>query len=255
MGSERRAEALLLPALTGLVLLALWAALVRLTGTTVFPTPLAVVRGLAELQRRGVALPYVRDSALRVAAGFGIAVAAGVPLGLYLGLSPRARSAVNPLVQVLRPISPLAWIPISIVLFGIGNGAAVFLIVLGAFFPILLSASSAVQAVPEIYLRAGRNFGLSQGELFTRVLLPAALPQILLGLRVGLGVAWLVVVAAEMIAIDSGLGYLIIDARNAGTRYDLVVAGILMIGAIGLLLDLLMRSFERLRAVRWGCRE
>jgi NitT/TauT family transport system permease protein len=111
-----------------------------------------------------------------------------------------------------------------------------------------------VQSVPKIYVRAGRNFGLSRSALFLRVVLPAALPRILLGLRVALGVAWLVVVAAEMIAIDSGLGYLIIDARNAGKRYDLVVAGILLIGVIGLALDLLMRSLEKLRPVRWGFR-
>jgi NitT/TauT family transport system permease protein len=106
--------------------------------------------------------------------------------------------------------------------------------------------------VPPIVRRAGRNFGLSAPALRVRVVMPAALPQVLGGLRIALGVAWLVVVAAEMIAVDSGLGYLVIDARNAGKRYDLVVAAMLMIGVIGLLLDLLARRIERLRPVRWG---
>jgi len=255
MTTRPRVEAVLLPVLTGLVFLSLWSAAVRLSGTTVFPSPRAVAAGLLELQRRGVAFPYMRDSILRVAVGFLLAAAAGIPLGLFLGRSRAAFAVANPLIQVLRPISPLAWIPIAIVLFGIGNKAAVFLIVLGAFFPVLLSTTSAAQSVPEIYLRAGRNFGLSPAALFLRVVLPAALPRILLGLRVGLGVAWLVVVAAEMIAIDSGLGYLIIDSRNAGKRYDLVVAGILLIGTIGLTLDALIRRLETSPAMRWGFRQ
>lgn len=251
----KRAEPVVLPTLAGLCLLGIWTLAVRWTGTKVFPSPARVVRGLVELEHKGVMVPYVRDSLLRVAVGFGLAALVAIPLGLYLGQSTMASRVAGPLIQLLRPISPLAWIPIAIVLFGVGDKAAIFLIFLAAFFPLLLSASSAIQAVPEIYLRAGRNFGLSPVALFARVTLPAALPQILVGVRVALGVAWLVVVAAEMIAIDSGLGYLIIDARNAGQRYDLVVDGILIIGTIGLVLDLLVRRVERLRSVRWGFRE
>jgi NitT/TauT family transport system permease protein len=169
-----------------------------------------------------------------------------------MGLSAGLARALNPVIQVLRPISPLAWIPVSIVLFGVHDLAAIFLIFLASLFPIVVASMNGVQGVPQVYMRAARNFGLSRAALLWRVLLPAALPRILVGLRVALGVSWLVVVAAEMIAVDSGLGYLVIDARNAGKRYDLVLAAILLIGVIGLTLDLLARRIEGLRAVRWG---
>jgi NitT/TauT family transport system permease protein len=251
---RQRIESIVLPVLAGAVFLVLWAYAVKWSGTKVFPSPLGVVKGLGELKRRGILLPYIRDSMFRVGAGYSLALLLGVPFGLFLGLSRKAGIIFNPLIQVLRPISPLAWIPISIVLFGIGNEATIFLVFLASFFPIVLSASGAVQSVPPIYLRAGQNFGLSSAATIRRVLLPAALPQILVGLRVALGVAWLVVVAAEMIAVDSGLGYLVIDSRNAGNRYDLVVCAMLLIGGIGLVLDILMRRVERLRSVRWGFR-
>jgi NitT/TauT family transport system permease protein len=252
--TRERIERVAWPLVTGILLVLVWSFSVKWTKTTIFPSPEAVVLGLVELHHKGVLLPYVRDSLLRVTAGYLLAVVTGVPLGLSLGLWPTLARAVSPLLQVLRPISPLAWIPIAIVMFGVGNKAAVFLVFLSAFFPITISSAGALSLVPEIYLRAGRNFGLSKPALFARVLLPAALPQILVSLRIALGIAWLVVVAAEMIAVDSGLGYLIIDARNAGKRYDLVVAGIALIGVIGLALDLLIRRLERLRAVRWGLR-
>ncbi|HEV3028003.1 MAG TPA: ABC transporter permease subunit, partial [Planctomycetota bacterium] len=111
---------------------------------------------------------------------------------------------------------------------------------------------AAVQNIQPVYIRAARNFGLSRLDLFRQVIFPATLPQVLTGIRIALGVAWLVVVAAEMIAVNSGLGYLIIDARNAGKRYDLVVAGMMMIGLIGLALDLLVRQLEKFDEVRWG---
>jgi NitT/TauT family transport system permease protein len=195
---------------------------------------------------------YLRDSLVRVALGYLGAVIVGVPLGIWMGWSKTVARIANPVVQLLRPISPIAWIPVAIVLFGIGNAAPIFLVFLGALFPILLTAQQGVGNVPPMYLRAADNFGLSPQGLLFRVLLPAALPQILTGLRIALGIAWLVLVAAEMIAVDSGLGYLIIDARNAGKRYDLVVAGMLLIGLVGLLLDVLVRRVEKIRALRWG---
>jgi NitT/TauT family transport system permease protein len=245
-------EAILLPALCAAVLIGLWHLAVALSHTDVFPSPLAVLRGLRELARRGVLGEYVRDSLFRVGAGYSIALVLGIPLGMALGWYPWTARAVNPVIQLLRPISPLAWIPVAIVLFGVTNLAAVFLIFLGSFFPIVVATMNGVRNVPLMYLSAGRNFGLSAPALFSRVIFPAALPRVLTGLRVALGVAWLVVVAAEMIAVDSGLGYLVIDSRNAGKRYDLVVAAMLLIGLIGLALNMLVRLVERLRAVRWG---
>jgi NitT/TauT family transport system permease protein len=184
--------------------------------------------------------------------GFGLAVLVGVPLGLFLGWFRMAYLAFNPMIQVLRPISPIAWIPLAILWFGVSDAAPVFLIFLASVFPITVSATAAVRNLQPVYLRAAKNFGLGRVQLFARVILPATLPQILTGVRIALGVAWLVVVAAEMIAVNSGLGYLIIDARNAGKRYDLVVAGMLVIGVIGLALDLLIRQLERFEEVSWG---
>jgi NitT/TauT family transport system permease protein len=195
---------------------------------------------------------YIVASLFRVTWGFSLAVVVGVPAGLLLGWSRSAYRAFNPLIQVLRPISPIAWIPLAILWFGVSEAAPVFLIFLASVFPITVSATAAVQNLQPVYVRAARNFGLGRVQLFRLVILPATLPQILTGVRIALGVAWLVVVAAEMIAVNSGLGYLIIDARNAGKRYDLVVAGMLVIGLIGLLLDLMIRRVERFDEVSWG---
>ena len=243
---------LMLPLGVAVLLLAAWHGAVRISGSDLFPTPLEVLRGLVELVQRGLLLKYVVASLFRVTWGFGLAVLVGVPVGLVLGWFRVAYAAFNPFIQILRPISPIAWIPVAILWFGVKDTAPIFLIFLASVFPITVSAMAAVQNMQQVYLRAAQNFGLSGIPLFRRVIFPAALPQIITGLRIALGVAWLVVVAAEMIAVNSGLGYLIIDARNAGKRYDLVVAGMVMIGLIGLLLDVLMRQLEKLDAVRWG---
>jgi NitT/TauT family transport system permease protein len=242
------------PILGAGLLLAVWHFSVVWTATKVFPSPLNVGRGLAELFHKHVLWADIGDSVRRVGLGFGVAAIVGVPLGLTLGWYPALNQVVNPIVQILRPISPIAWIPVAIVFFGVGDRAAVFLIFLSAFFPIVVSCVAGVANVPAIFRRAGRNFGLSPTQILARVVFPAALPQILIGLRIALGVAWLVVVAAEMIAVDSGLGYLVIDSRNSGKRYDLVVAAMLVIGIIGLTLDLGFRQLERIRSLRWGFR-
>ena len=242
------------PVLATGLLLAFWYYAVLWSGTRVFPSPREVERGLAELLRHHVLWRDIVDSLRRVAAGFGIAVLLGVPLGLTLGWYPAAHQVVNPALQILRPISPIAWIPVAIIFFGVGDRAAMFLIFLGAFFPIVVACTNGVANVPSVYRRAGRNFGLNPPRLLAKVLFPAALPGILVGLRIALGIAWLVVVAAEMIAVDSGLGFLVIDSRNSGKRYDLVVAAILLIGLIGLILDMAFRRLEKLRSVRWGFR-
>jgi NitT/TauT family transport system permease protein len=247
-------EKFLWPALAVGLVLALWHYSIVWTGTKVFPSPASVARGLAGLAQQHVLWNDITDSLRRVAFGFGLAVLAGIPLGLALGWYPAVNQVVNPVVQILRPISPIAWIPVSILLFGVGDRAAVFLIFLAAFFPIVVSCVSSVSSVPSIYRRAGRNFGLSRIQVLAKVVFPAALPQILVGLRIALGVAWLVVVAAEMIAVDSGLGYLVIDSRNSGKRYDLVVAAMLVIGIIGLALDIAFRRLETIRSLRWGFR-
>jgi NitT/TauT family transport system permease protein len=168
-----------------------------------------------------------------------------------MGWFPRVFEALNPVMQLLRPISPIAWIPLAILWFGIGNLSPIFLIFLSSFFPIVVNTTTGVHTIERHYIRASQNFGVSGFRLFRLVILPAALPHIIVGMRISLGVAWLVVVAAEMIALNSGLGFLIMDSRNAGNRYDLVVAGMVLIGVFGLLLDWLMRRLEQLKEVRW----
>jgi NitT/TauT family transport system permease protein len=242
----------LLPFAFCLFLIGLWQLAITLTGATIFPSPLAVLKSLTQLPNLA---SYIRDSLFRVAAGYLAAVLLGVPVGLALGWwAPLARAA-NPLIQMLRPISPLAWMPLAVIWFGVSNVAPIFLIFLASFFPVVVATMNGVRNVPPVYVQAGRNFGLSTRALITGVVFPAVLPRILVGLRIAFGVAWIVLVAAEMIAVDSGLGYLIIDARNAGKRYDLVVGGMLIIGIIGLLLDALIRLTERLRFVQWAFRE
>jgi len=245
-------QKILLPAGVAIVFLLGWDAAVRLSGTQIFPKPIDVAKGIAELARNGVLLKYIVASLFRVTCGFLAAVLVGVPVGLLLGWFGTAFDAFNPMLQIFRPISPIAWIPVAILWFGVSDLAPIFLIFLASLFPIIVAAIAAVQNMQQVYVRAARNFGLSRVQLFRRVILPATLPQILTGIRIALGVAWLVVVAAEMIAVNSGLGYLIIDARNAGRRYDLVVAGMVMIGVIGLILDLLVRQLEKFDEVRWG---
>ena len=250
--TRNRALGLVLPLATAALFVVAWHVAVVIAGSDLFPTPMMVVNGIVELAQKGLLLKYVVASLFRVTWGFTLAVIVGVPLGLLLGWFRPAFLALNPMIQVLRPISPIAWIPVAILWFGIDDTAPVFLIFLASVFPITVSAMAAVQNMQQVYLRAAQNFGLAGLPLFRRVILPAALPQIITGIRIALGVAWLVVVAAEMIAVNSGLGYLIIDARNAGKRYDLVVAGMVMIGLIGLVLDLLVRRLERFDEVRWG---
>jgi NitT/TauT family transport system permease protein len=238
-----------------LLLVAAWEISVRMHPGQILPGPLAVAAGIIELLKHGLLLKYAVASLFRVTWGFVLASVTAIPLGLTLGWVRRGEMAINPLSQILRPISPLAWIPLAILWFGVGDLSSIFLIFVGCFFPLLLTAMSAVHNIPTVYIHAGRNFGLSSSAFVRRVLYPAVIPQLLVGMRITLGVAWLVVVAGEMIAVNSGLGFLIVDARNAGNRYDLVVAGMVLIGIIGLLLDMAMRSLEHVKSFRWRSSE
>jgi NitT/TauT family transport system permease protein len=241
----------LAPLLVIAALVGLWWALVAVAGSAIIPTPWQVALGIGELATQGLLIGHVASSLGRVAGGYGVAAALGIPLGIAMGWFPALFDAVNPVIQLLRPISPIAWIPLAILWFGIGDLSPVFLIFLASFFPIVVNTTAGVHTIERQYIRAAANFGVGGLRLLRLVVLPAALPHIIVGMRISLGVAWLVVVAAEMIALNSGLGFLIMDSRNAGNRYDLVVAGMVLIGVTGLLLDTGMRRLEQLRAVRW----
>lgn len=233
------------------VLITVWWATVVATQSAIFPTPWNVVAGTLELLKDGTLWQHIGASLMRVGTGFMLAACIAVPLGLWMGWVRGVYRTLNPIFQILRPISPIAWIPIAILWFGVGNASPVYLIFISSVFPMVVQTTAGVHTIEKRYLRAAENFGVSRVTLFSQVVIPAVLPQIIVGMRIGLGVAWLVVVAAEMIALRSGLGYMIMDSRNAGNRYDLVVAGMIIIGVIGLSLDGMMRRLEGIRWVRW----
>jgi NitT/TauT family transport system permease protein len=232
-------------------LIGAWWVTVVATHSVIFPTPWAVVTGTFELLKDGTLWRHIGASLMRVGIGFGLAVCVAVPLGLWMGWVRAAYRMLNPIFQILRPISPIAWIPIAILWFGVGDASPIYLIFISSVFPMVVQTTVGVHTIEKRYLRAAENFGVSRRTLFRQVIIPAVLPQVITGMRIGLGVAWLVVVAAEMIALHSGLGYMIMDSRNAGNRYDLVVAGMIIIGLIGLSLDGFMRLLEGLKSVRW----
>ncbi|MDK6077254.1 ABC transporter permease [Massilia varians] len=239
------------PLLVLAAIVLLWWAVIVHSGSLIFPSPQQVAAGALELARDGTLWQHIIASLVRVATGFLLALVVALPLGLWMGRVDGAYRTLNPIFQIMRPISPIAWIPIAILWFGVGDVAPVFLIFLAAVFPLIVQTSAGVHAIDGRYLRAAENFGVPRAKLFRQVIVPAVLPEVLTGMRIALGVAWLVVVAAEMIVRSSGLGFLIMDARNAGNRYDLVVAAMIIIGLIGLGLDALMRRLEGLKQVRW----
>jgi NitT/TauT family transport system permease protein len=246
-------KARLLPLLVMVAALAVWWAL-SLLGVfpgSVFPSPLAVARGLVEELRSGRLATDIVASLFRVTAGFVLSVLLGVPVGLWLGRHARSRAALLPAVNFFRNLSPLAWIPFAILWFGIGDAPAIFLIFMASFFPVVLATIAAVANIPSVYFRVARDYHFSSRELLTKITLPAIAPQIITTLRVTAGLAWLVVVAAEMIAGRDGLGFAVWDARN-GLRMDLLVAGMIVIGLIGVVLDRVLLRLTRIPSVRWG---
>lgn len=194
----------------------------------------------------------IRDtlsSMYRVVVGFAVGAGLALPLGLSMGSSQRVYTWMNPLVQVLRPIPPIAYIPLSILWFGLGNPPAIFLISIGAFFPVLINTIVGVRNVDSIYLRAARNLGANQRTLFMRIMLPAAVPYILSGVRIGIGTAFIVVIVAEMIAVNNGLGFRILEAREYFWS-DKIIAGMISIGLLGLGIDLAVTRLNN-HLLRW----
>ena len=213
------------------------------------PPPTAVVSAASDLLARGVLFTHIVDSLKRVLLAVGSAALLGVPLGLAMGWSIRFRDAVDPLIEFIRPIPPLAWIPLSILWFGIGDLQIVYIIFLAAFFPVVLNSMAGARDVDMYLVRAGLSLGARPGELFRTVVLPAALPQIFTGIRIGLGIGWMALVAGELVAAPSGLGYMINNARTL-FRSDYILLGMVLIGVLGLVLDFLMRHAMRL-AMPW----
>lgn len=188
-------------------------------------------------------------SLYRVGVGFAVGTALALPLGLAMGTSRVVYAWMNPLVQLLRPIPPIAYIPLAILWFGLGNAPAVFLIALGAFFPVLMNTVAGVRQVDGIYLRAARNLGADGPTMFVRVILPAAVPYILTGMRIGIGTAFIVVIVSEMIAVNNGLGFRILEAREYFWS-DKIIAGMATIGLLGLAIDAGMNRLNN-HLLRW----
>lgn len=241
------------PTLTGAVILAIWwiASATGAFPVGTVPSPPEVGTAFGQEIASGRLLDDVIASLYRVAWGFTAGVLAAVPLGLVIGRSVATRAALLPWINFFRSLSPIAWIPFAIVWFGVGDPPAIFILFIAVFFQITLATSAAVATVPKIYYRVAEDMGLSDADLLFRITLPAIMPQLVTALRVAIGVAWMVVVAAEMIAVRSGLGFLIVDARN-GLRMDLVVCGMITIGAIGIGLDVLFARLTKIPSVRWG---
>jgi NitT/TauT family transport system permease protein len=243
----------LLPVLVLILIIALWWALsvLQLFPESAFPSPQSVVRGFGEEIKAGRLFDDLVASVFRVLTGFALAVALGIPLGLILGQRARACVALLPTVNFFRNLSPLAWIPFAILWFGIGDRPAIFLIFMASFFPMVLATISAVASIPAVYFRVAQNYGYRGAELLTQVTLPAIVPQVITALRITAGLAWVVVVAAEMIAGQDGLGFAIWDSRN-GLRIDLLVVNMIVIGFIGVAIDRLLLQLTKIPSIRWG---
>ena len=251
-------------ALVPILLLLAWEVVGRLGiyRESLLPTPSWVARVWADLLTgwAGLAGPYAGTwvghawaSTWRVCAGFGIAAALGVGLGLLIGLSPLVEKLLDPTIQLFRNIPVTAWVPLAILFFGIADPPAIFLISLGAFFPAVVNTSQGTRQVPLILIKAARMMGVNRAQLIGWVIFPAVLPGIFTGIRLSMGIAWVLVVVAEMIAVKSGLGYLLLDAYYF-FRTDVVIACMLSIGLLGFLSDRLI-LVARHRLLAWTRKE
>ncbi|MES1215121.1 MAG: ABC transporter permease [Bacteroidota bacterium] len=215
------------------------------------PSPGAVLNSFKEEMLAGRLVNDIIASLWRVAIGFVVSTCLGIPLGLWLGQHAAARHAFVPMLNFFRFLSPLAWIPFAILWFHIGDKPAVFLIFMATFFPLVLATMSAVATIPKIYFRVAKDYNYKGIELLTKVTFPAVLPQIITALRVSYGIAWVVIVAAEMVGCQDGLGYGIWEARN-GLRLDSAVCYMIIIGVLGMGIDRLLAQLTKSPDVRWG---
>ena len=241
-----------------LLLVLAWHQLVMATGTKLIPTPYQVgvmmvdfaVGGIHNDAFSGTILTHLAASMQRVYGGFGLAIALGVPLGLLIGKVPVIRQLLDPTLSVLRPIPVTAWLPLSMIFFGLGPRSAVFLVFLGAFYPILLNTIFGVRSVDPKLFEAASMLGCDGSRMFRQVVLPAALPAIFNGLRLGHGFAWILIVVGEMTGVPTGLGSVIMDGRTL-SRTDLVVSGMIIIGVAGFLCDRIIVAINN-RVLRWS---
>lgn len=186
----------------------------------------------------------------RVLTGFAIALIFGIPLGLFLGINKKAKSILSPFINFFRPIPPIAWIPLAILWFGVGDHLSYFITMIAAFFPIFLNTLTGAENVSQQHLDVARCFGANKFMVLFHVIIPSALPHILSGIRVGIGFSWMAVVAAEIVTSFSGLGYLITVGQQM-LRLDQVIVGMIAIGLTGLLMDNIMIQIKN-KFVQWS---
>ena len=230
-----------------LVIIAIWQTVVVVMQphVSLLPSPWLTAQTFVSLTASGELPHHVMVSLTRVGTAWLLAAALAVPLGLLMGRSRRIERIVDPFVELFRPISPLAWIPLAILWFGIGETGKIFIIFIGAFFPTLLNTIAGVKSVDPVLIRAGQVLGCTTEQaLFRKVILKAAMPQIIVGLRVSFGAGWMAIIAAELVAANSGLGYLIADGMEI-MRSDHVLVGMVVIGVLGFLFDLGFRKLDQ----------
>jgi NitT/TauT family transport system permease protein len=253
--AARKANAFrfLFPVIVILGILLVWflATLANLFPAYALPSPGAVWKSFLEEIRAGRLVNDMIASLWRVAVGFVISATLGIPAGLWLGQHLHGRQAFVPLLNFFRFLSPLAWIPFAILWFHIGDKPAIFLIFMSSFFPLALATMAAVATIPSIYFRVAKDYHYKGFDLLTKVTFPAVLPQVITALRVSYGIAWVVIVAAEMVGCQDGLGYGIWEARN-GLRLDSAVCYMIIIGLLGMGIDRLLAQLTKLPNVRWG---
>jgi ABC-type nitrate/sulfonate/bicarbonate transport system permease component len=241
-----------------LILIVIWQGLssIRVIPSYKLPSPVEIVLGFKDLLVLGVPPGHLLHnhmlySLYRVVLGYAVASLLAIPLGLLMGWSAKLLKMIRPLIEVVRPIPPLAWIPIAILWFGIGIKSAAFIIFLGVFFPILLNTISGVLSIHPILIEAARTLHAKEKDIFLKVLFPGTVPSIFVGMRIGIGIGWMTLVAAEFTGVKEGygLGYMIMTARDI-QRPDEILAGMLVIGIIGLFIDIGLRATEA-KAIRW----
>jgi NitT/TauT family transport system permease protein len=244
---------LVLPLLTISVILILWQCISysEVFPDYAFPTLSSVILSFAEELSSLRLVNDIIASLWRVIIGFFLSAAMAIPLGLYFGHRRALRQAFIPTLNFFRFLSPLAWIPFAILWFHIGDKPAIFLIFLATFFPLCLSVISSVATIPDIYFRVAKEYHYKGSELLLKITLPAILPQLISALRICYGISWIVIVAAEMVGCQDGLGYGIWDARNA-LRLDTAVCYMITIGVLGMIIDRVFLQFTKAKNLKWG---
>jgi ABC-type nitrate/sulfonate/bicarbonate transport system permease component len=208
----------------------------RLINIRLLPPPSTLVNSFLESVRTGILLSNLIGSLYRVIIGFGLAVFMGVISGIILGLIPGLGYYITPVFDLLRPIPPIAWIPIAILWFGLGNGSAIFIIFIGSIFPIFLNTYAGIQSIPSCYINAARCIGANKLHMVIDIFLPGAMPLILTGIRIGIGTAWMSVIASEMVGTHDGLGYAI-QLNRIMLNTEAVIVNMMIIGIVGWLMN------------------